>query len=114
MEDNIDADYMHAKRVWKYFELKKLGEYHDLYVKSHTLLLADLFHKFWNMCLEIYRLDSAHSLSAPRIVWQASFGKNKVKFDLLTDFNMLLIEEKVLEVKYSMLFTHMQNLITNT
>ena len=95
MEDNFDADYMHAKRVWKYFEVKKLGEYHDLYVKSHTLLLADLFNNFWNMCLEIYRLDSAHSLFAPRIAWQASFAKNKIKFDLLTDFNMFLIGEKV-------------------
>ena len=42
MEDITDADYMHAKRVCKNFEIKKLGEYHDLYLKSDTLFLADV------------------------------------------------------------------------
>ena len=43
MEDITDADYTHAKRVCKDFEIKNLGEYHDLYVQSDTLLLADVF-----------------------------------------------------------------------
>ena len=43
MEDIIDADYMHAKRICKDFETKKLGEYHDLYLKSDTLLLGVTF-----------------------------------------------------------------------
>ena len=42
MEDITDADYAHAKRVSKDFEIKHLGEYHDLYVQSDTLLLADV------------------------------------------------------------------------
>ena len=53
MEDIADADYAHAKRVCKDFEIKNLGEYHDLYVQSNTLLLADIFNNFRNMCLEI-------------------------------------------------------------
>ena len=44
MEDITDADYVHAKRVYKSFEIKHLGEYHDLYVQSDTLLLADVSH----------------------------------------------------------------------
>ena len=53
MEDITDAYYAHTKRVCKDFEIKHLGEYHDLYVQSNTLLLADVFENFRNMCLEI-------------------------------------------------------------
>ena len=57
MEDITDADYIHAKRVFKGFERKYLCEYHDLYLKSDTLLLADVFENFRKMCLKIYYLD---------------------------------------------------------
>ena len=57
LEDITDADYMYAKRVCKEFEIKKLCEYHDLYLKSDTLLLADVFENFRKMCLKIYHLD---------------------------------------------------------
>ena len=93
MED-IDADYVHAKRVCKDFETKNLGEYHDLYVQSNTLLLADVFENFINMCFEIYELDPAKFLSAPGLAWQAALKKAKVKLDLLTDVDMLLMVEK--------------------
>ena len=94
MEDITDADYAHAKRVCKDFEIKNLGEYHDLYVQSNTLLLADVFENFRNMCLEIYELDPAKFLSAPGLAWQAALKKTKVKLDLLTDIDMLLKVEK--------------------
>ena len=60
MEDITDADYKHAKRVWKDFKIKNLGEYHDLFVQSNTLLLADVFENFRNKCIEIHELDPAH------------------------------------------------------
>ena len=72
MEDTTDADYAYPKRVCKDFEIKKLEEYHNLYVKSNTLLLADVFENFINMCLKIYELDSAQFLSAPGLAWQAT------------------------------------------
>ena len=59
MADITDADYATAKRVCKQSEIKSLGEYHDLYVQSDTLLLPDVFENFINMCLEIYELDPA-------------------------------------------------------
>ena len=62
MEGITDADYAHAKRVCKDFEIKNLEEYHNLYVQSHTLLLADVFENFQNMCLKIYELDPAKFL----------------------------------------------------
>ena len=68
MEDVIYADYMHAKRIYKDFEIKK--EYHDLYYD--TLLLADIFENFRKMCLIIYQLDPEKFLSAPGLVWAAA------------------------------------------
>ena len=65
MEDIADANYMHGKKVCKDFEIKNLGEYHDLHLKSDTLLLADVFEKFRKMCLKIYEIDPAKFLSAP-------------------------------------------------
>ena len=54
-----DTDYAHAKRVSKDFVVNDLGEYHDLYVQSDTLLLADVFDNIRNMCIEIYVVDPA-------------------------------------------------------
>ena len=65
MEDITDEVYVHAKRVCKDFEIKNLGEYHDLHVQSDTLLLADVFEKFRKTCLKIYEFDPAKFLSAP-------------------------------------------------
>ena len=94
MKDIVDADYMHAKRVCKDFEIKNLGEYHDLYLKGDTLLLTDFFKNFRDMCLKIYHLDFVKFLSASGLAWQAALKKTEVKLELLTDIYMLLIVEK--------------------
>ena len=94
MEGITNVDYTHPKRIYKDFEIRSLGEYHDLYVKSNTLLLADLFGNFRNMCLKIYKLGPAKLLPALGFPWQASLKKTKVKFDLLIDIHMLLLVEK--------------------
>ena len=69
-------------------------EYHDLYVQSDTLLLADALENFQNMCLKIYKLDPAKFLSASGLVWQAALKNAKVKLYLLSDIDMLLMVEK--------------------
>ena len=79
MEDITDADYAHAKSVCKECEIKNLGEYHDLYVQSVPLLLANLFVNLRNMCLKIYKHDPARFLSSPRLAQQAALKKTKVK-----------------------------------
>ena len=88
------ADYMHAKRFSKDFEIKNSGDYHDLFVQGNTLLLADVFENFQNTCLEIHELDPARFLIAPGLAWQAALKKTKTKLDLLTDGNILLMVEK--------------------
>ena len=62
-----DADYVHAERDCKNFETKYLGEYHDLYVQSDTILLADAFEDFRNIYFKIHKFDSVSFLSAPRL-----------------------------------------------
>ena len=94
LEDISDEDYAHAQKVWDVFEIKNRGEYHDLYVQSDTLLLADVFENFRNMCLEIYELDPTYFVSAPGLAWQACLKKTGVKLELLTDYDMLLMVEK--------------------
>ena len=71
LENITDEDYLHAQKVWEVFEIKNLGEYHDLYVQSDTLLLAEVYENFRNMCLDKYQLDSAHFVSAAGLAWQA-------------------------------------------
>ena len=94
MDDITEADYMQTKIVWKDFEIKYVRKYHDLHVQSNTLLLIDAFENFRNICSEIYELDPASFLTAPRLASQATFKKTKVKLDLLTDINMLLMVER--------------------
>ena len=83
MKDITNADYVHAKRVCKDFQIKHLGECHDLYVQSNTLLLADVFENFRDICINTYKLDPAKFLSAPRLAWQAALKRTKVNLDLL-------------------------------
>ena len=85
---------MHANNVFKTFELNNLGDYHDLYVKSDTLLLADVFENFRNACLSNYELDLAHFVSLPGLAWQACLKKTNVELELLTDYDMLLMIEE--------------------
>ena len=68
---------------------KKLGEYHDLYLKSGTLLLTDVFENFRKMCLKVYHLDPVKFLSAPGLAWQAALKRTEVKLELLTNIDML-------------------------
>ena len=91
--ENID-DYRHGNNVFKIFKLKNLGEYHNLYVQSHTFLLADVFENFRNTCLKVYELDPAHFLLLPGLAWQACLKETKVKLELLTDYDMLLMVEE--------------------
>ena len=74
--------------------INNLREYHDLYVQSDTLLLADVFENFRNTCLKVYKLDPTHFLSLPGLAWQACLKKTNIKLELSTDYNMLLMEEE--------------------
>ena len=89
-----DIDYRHDNNVFRRFKLKNLGEYHDLYVQSDNLLLADVFENFRNTFLKVYELDPAHFLSLPGLAWQTCLKKTNIKLELLTDYDMLLMVEE--------------------
>ena len=94
IEDITNADRKDANKVFKEFKLKNIGDSHNLYVQSDTLLLEDVFENFKNKCSEIYEIDPAHFLSAPGLAWQACLKKTGIRLGLLTDVDMLLMVEK--------------------
>ena len=94
MENIEDIGYRHSNNVCKRFKLKNLGEYHDLYLQSDTLLLADIFENFRKTCLKVYELDPAHFLLLPGLAWQACLKKTNVKLELLTDYDMFIMVEE--------------------
>ena len=85
---------MHAQKLWDAFEIKNRGEYHDLYVQSDTLSLADVFETFKNKCLETYGLDPVYFVSATGLAWQACLKNTGVQLELLTDYEMILMIKK--------------------
>ena len=89
-----DDDYAHAKNVWKTFHMQTMGDYHDLYLKTDVLLLADVFENFRKKCLEYYRLNQAHYYTAPGLSWDAALKMTKVNLELLDDIEMHLMVEK--------------------
>ena len=94
MENIKDIEYRRANNVFKVFKLENLGDYHDLYVQSDTLLLAGVFNNFRDMCIKEYKLDPANFLSLPGLAWQACLNKTNIELELLTDYDMLLMIEE--------------------
>ena len=72
-----DEDYSHAQKVWKDFSCKTMRDYHDLYLKSDVLLLADVFETFRDVCSMNYELDPAWYYTAPGLAWDAALKKTE-------------------------------------
>ena len=94
LENITEVDYKHANNVFKTFELNNLGDYHDLYVRSDTLFLADVFENFRKAFIKNYELDPAHFISLPGLAWKVCLKKTNVELELLTDYDMLLMIEE--------------------
>lgn len=88
------SDYEFAQKIWNEFNIKTLGEYSDLYLKTDILLLADVFENFRQTCLNIYKLDPAHYYTAPGFSWDSMLKFTNVEIELLTDIDMLLFIER--------------------
>ena len=93
-EDISDEDYQHAIRVWNTFGCKTIKDYHDLYLKSDVLLLADVFENFRKTCLKHYKLDPAHYYTSPGLAWDACLKTTGQHLQLLSDYDMLMMFER--------------------
>ena len=94
MNNISDQDYSQAQKVWKGFDMKNLGEYHDLYLKTDVILLSNIFEAFRLTCLKHYSLEQAHFYTSPGLGWQACLKKMGIELELLTDPDMLLMFER--------------------
>jgi len=103
-EEHIsDEDYQHALNVFSSFDMENLGDYHDLYLASDVLLLADVFENFRSICMTYYQLDPAHFYTAPGLAWSACLKMTNVELELLTDPDMYLFVEEGLRGGISMI-----------
>lgn len=82
-----------------------MREYHDLYLKTDVLLLADVFEKFRDVCMKNYKLDPAWYYISPGLAWDACLKITKVKLELLSDYDMQLMIEKGIRGEVSMIST---------
>ena len=87
LEDISDKDYLHAQKVWDVFEIRNLGEYHDLYVQTDTLLLADVYDKFRDKCIEIYGLVF---LICTRISMASMFKKDRSRIRIINRYQYVI------------------------
>ncbi|KAJ4447471.1 hypothetical protein ANN_09478 [Periplaneta americana] len=93
-EHITEEDYAHAKSVWETFNIQTLGEYSDLYLKSDTLILTDVFENFREMCLKAYDLDFMYYYTVPGLAYSAMLKLTGVELQLIKDMTMLLLFEQ--------------------
>ena len=111
-ENISQEDYDHAQNVWNHFDCETMRDYHDLYLKSDVLLLADVFENFRDLCLENYKLDPAYYYTAPGLFYDACLKKTKINLELLTDPTMHLMIENGIRGGVSMI-SHRHSVANN-
>ena len=89
-----EIDYLKANNIWNTFKMNAMGDYHDLYLKTDVLLLANVFKKFINTCFNYHGLDPCHYFSSPGLSWDPMFKMTRIELDLVSDIDMHLFIEK--------------------
>ena len=89
-----EKDYLKANNIWNVFKMNAMGDHHDLYLKTDVSLLADVFEKFINTCLDYYGLDPCHYFSSPGLSWDAMLKMTEIELDLIPNNDMHLFTGK--------------------
>ncbi|VDI33807.1 Hypothetical predicted protein [Mytilus galloprovincialis] len=88
-----DEDYAHAQLVFKEFGCRTMRDYHNLYLESDVALLEDIFENFRDNCMKTHKLDPAHYFTSPGLSYEAMLNFTRIRLELLTDPDMLLMFE---------------------
>ena len=110
-------EYDHARKVWKTFKIKTMGEYHDLYLGNDVLLLTDVFENFRKTCLQYYKLDPCHYFTSPGLSWDAMLKMTNIKLELIYIWLKLIcfsLLRRVCVVEYLTLQIDMERPTTST
>ena len=89
-----DEDYIFIHNLWNTFNLKNLGELHNLYMETDVFLLADVFEEFREFSLLKYGLDPAHFNTAPALSWSAALLHTNQVLEIPTDSDMHLFFDR--------------------
>ena len=87
-----DKDYTRANIVWKHFNIKNLGEYHDSYLMTDVYLLTDVFYHFRDMSLNHYGLDPAYYITLPNYSWNALLSLTGARLGGMTQCSFKKVE----------------------
>lgn len=98
-----ERDYAKAKIVWDSLKCETFRDYHDIYLKTDVLLLADVFENFRDVCMDNYGLDPCHYITAPSIAWDAALKMTKVELQLFSDYEMYMFVERAMRGGNSMI-----------
>lgn len=94
-EGITNEQYQHAQQVWDTFKMRSMREYHDLYLKSDVLLLADVFENVRSTCLRYYKLDPAHYFTSPCLSWSAMLKMTGIKLELMLEWTNTSLLKRV-------------------
>ena len=89
-----EKDYLQANNIWNVFKLNTMGDYHNFYIKTDVLSLADVLEKFINTCLDYYGIDPCHYFSSPGLSWDEMLKMTKIEFDLISEMICIYLLKK--------------------
>ena len=92
--DISEADAAQAFNIYTLFGCRNLGDYHDVYLWTDALILADVFERLRKVCMKVYQPNPVHFFSAPNLSCDAMLNTPRVYLGLLSDIDMLLFFER--------------------